>query len=308
MRSNATTALRTTALTTGALLAFAANSWLCRAALRGDRLGSTIDPASFTALRIASGAVVLFLLCLARSPAPRSFRLGGSWGSALALCAYAIAFSFAYLELSAGVGALILFGAVQLTMFVGGFLSGQPPTALDGVGLTVACAGLVVLTLPGATAPAPLAALGMALAGIAWGLYSLRGRSERAAPLAVTAGNFARALPLALAPVAAWALFAMALPGSSLHASARGAGLAALSGGLTSGVGYAVWYAALPGLRAVQAGLVQLAVPVLTAAGGVLLLSERVSARLVLAAALVLSGIALAVVAPRVPQSRTIRK
>lgn len=191
-------------------------------------------------------------------------------------------------------------------MLVGGLLSGHRLTLCDGAGLALALAGLGWLTLPGAAAAAgehapPLAALGMAVAGIAWGFYSLRGRKERSAPLAVTAGNFARATPLALAM-----LLTMMLAGSttsSLHASLRGIALAAISGALTSGLGYAIWYAALPGLRPLQAGLVQLGVPVLTALGGVILLSEELGTRLVLAGLLVLSGIALAVAGPRPVES-----
>lgn len=279
--------LATAALTVGALFCFAGNSWLCRAALRARE----IDPASFTAVRIAAGAAVLALLVLARSRPVRGPRFAGSVGSAAALFAYAIAFSLAYLRLDSGVGALALFGAVQLTMMTGGFLAGHRPTVSDATGVALAFSGLALLALPGATAPDPLAVLGMTLAGTAWGVYSLRGRSETSPPLAVTAGNFALALPLAAAALAV--AFAFAPP----HASRRGLALAALSGGLTSGVGYAIWYAALPGLRAVQAGLVQLVVPVLTALGGVLLLGERLSLRLAAAAALVLSGIALALLA-----------
>lgn len=253
-------------------------------------------------MRLTSGAVVLGLLLFARPLRPGAPRLAGGWASAAALFAYAIAFSLAYVELSAGVGALILFGFVQITMLVGGLLSGHRLTRYDGAGLALALAGLGWLTLPGVAASAagerapPLAALGMAAAGVAWGIYSLRGRNERAAPLAVTAGNFARATPLALA------MLALQLAGwttSSPHASLRGIALAVFSGALTSGVGYAIWYAALPGLRPLSAGLVQLGVPVLTALGGVLLLSEELGARLVLSGLLVLSGIALAVAGPR---------
>jgi drug/metabolite transporter (DMT)-like permease len=283
------TTLQTATLTAVALFAFAGNSWLCRSALRGR----SIDPASFTAVRIASGALVLALLVLLRLRGGGVGRFAGSLASAAALFAYAIAFSFAYLALSAGVGALILFGAVQLTMLAGGFLAGQKPTAVDAVGIALALGGLAWLVLPGATAPEPLDTLGMALAGVAWGVYSLRGRRESAPALVVTAGNFLRAVPLALAVLALAFIF------SALHASPQGLLLAALSGALTSGVGYAIWYAALPGLKAVQAGLVQLAVPVLTAVGGVLFLGERWSARLVLSTALVLSGIALALFGAR---------
>jgi drug/metabolite transporter (DMT)-like permease len=242
-------------------------------------------------VRLAAGTVVLVLLVFARRPPASGERLAGSVGSALALFVYAIAFSLAYLRLDSGVGALVLFGAVQLTMMAGGFRAGHRLTAFDGLGVVLAFSGLALLALPGATAPDPLAALGMATAGAAWGIYSLRGRSESAPPLAVTAGNFARSLPFAFAALVA------ALAAAPLQASRRGLVLAALSGGITSGVGYAIWYAALPSLGAVRAGLVQLAVPVLTALGGVLLLAERLSARLVGSAALVLGGIAIALVA-----------
>jgi drug/metabolite transporter (DMT)-like permease len=234
---------------------------------------------------------VLALLYLPQSRNLGELRSAGSFASALALFTYAVAFSFAYLELGVGVGALIAFAAVQLTMVVGGVRSGQVPTALDGIGLAIAFAGLLTLTLPGATAPPPLAAGGMALAGIAWGIYSLRGQGERAAPLAVTAGNFLRAVPLAGSTVAL-----AALAGPALHLSWRGATFALISGGLTSGVGYAVWYAALPRLRAIQAGLVQLAVPVIAAVGGALWLAERLTLRQGSAAVLVLLGLALTVV------------
>lgn len=254
-------------------------------------------------MRITSGAVVLGLLLFARPSRPGGLRLAGGWASAAALFAYAIAFSLAYVELSAGVGALILFGCVQITMLVGGLLSGHRLNRYDGAGLALALAGLAWLTLPGAADSAagasapPLAALGMAAAGVAWGIYSLRGRSERAAPLAVTAGNFARATPLALALLLTLLLAGSATP--ALQVSARGLALAAISGAVTSGVGYAIWYAALPGLRPLSAGLVQLGVPVLTALGGVLLLAEELGARQVLSGLLVLSGIALAVAGPR---------
>jgi drug/metabolite transporter (DMT)-like permease len=285
--------LATAALTAAALFCFAGNSWLCRSALRARE----IDPASFTAVRIAAGALVLALLALTRSRPPDGTRFAGSFGSALALFAYAVAFSLAYLRLSSGIGALVLFGAVQLTMMFGGFRAGHPPTRFDVAGIALAFAGLALLGLPGATAPDPLAVAGMAAAGVAWGVYSLRGRREKSPPLAVTAGNFARALPLA---AAALGLASLVAP---LAASPRGWALAAISGGLTSGVGYAVWYAALPGLRAVEAGLVQLGVPVLTALGGVALLAERLSLRLAAATALVLSGIALALIANvRIPR------
>jgi len=267
---------RTLALTATALVAFAANSWLCRAALRSH----AIDAASFTALRLATGAAVLWLLVRSGE------RRVGSFGSAAALFAYALSFSLAYLALDAGVGALILFAAVQLTMLAGGILEGHRSSPAEVLGVALALAGLVVLGAPGASAPPPPAAAGMTLAGIAWGIYSLRGRGvER--PLLATADNFRRTLPAA-------ALVAVVAVVNGARATPRGALLAALSGGLTSGVGYAIWYAALPALRPLVAGLVQLLVPILAALGGIVLLGERLTGRLLVAGSLVLAGLGLA--------------
>lgn len=280
---------RTLAWTALALLAFAANSWLCRAALRSG----AIDAASFTAVRLASGSLMLGVLAALSRPADGARRLAGSAGSAAALFVYALGFSLAYLALDAGLGALLLFGAVQLTMLAGGLADGHRVGGAEAAGILVAAAGLVVLAAPGRGGADPLAALGMVAAGAAWGIYSLRGRGARR-PIAVNAGNFFLATPAALVALAlaAWA--------GAAAARADGLLLAALSGAVTSGLGYAVWYRALPGLAASQAGLVQLAVPVLAAAGGVVLLGERIHPRLVAAALLVLGGIALALRAPAV--------
>jgi drug/metabolite transporter (DMT)-like permease len=287
---SAPVALRTLGLTALALLAFAANSWICRAALRAG----TIDAASFTSLRLIAGAVALggcALLAARRSRpgAPDPVAGGaGSWAAALALFAYALLFSLAYLALDAGVGALVLFGAVQITMLA---LGGRErrPTRLEWAGLALAGTGLVVLTAPWAAGAAPpLAAASMAAAGAAWGVYSLRGRRAAAPPLVENAGNFARTVPVAAL------LFAAMLLWGEIRLLPRGFGLALLSGALTSGLGYAVWYAALPGLSVAAAGLVQLAVPVLAALGGVVLLGERIGLRLLVASLLVLGGIALA--------------
>lgn len=261
-----------------ALAGFAANSLLCRAALSG----TGTDPASFTALRLASGAVVLALLAWPRTGG----RPAGDWRAALWLFGYAALFSFAYLGLTAATGALLLFAAVQVTVAGAGLLTGERPGAPGLAGLALALAGVVVLLLPGLAAPPPAAALAMLAAGVAWGLYTLRGRGSRA-PLADTAGNFLRTLPMAAV------LLALAWPG--LRLDAGGALLAVLSGALASGLGYALWYAALPWLRAVTAASLQLLVPVLTAAAGVALLGEPLSPRLLLAGAAVLAGIALVV-------------
>ena len=264
-------------LTTLAMLAFAGNSLLCRLALRETE----IDAASFTAIRLLSGALTLWLLLTLRQAGQP---IAGNWSGAVALFTYAAAFSFAYLQLDTGVGALLLFGAVQLSMLLWGLLRGERLGLNASLGTVLAMAGLLALLLPGASAPPLLAALLMLLAGVAWGAYSLLGRGQ-GDPLAVTAGNFLRAAPLAL-------LLALVLL-SQLNWDGPGLFYAVLSGALTSGVGYAIWYSALPGLRASQAATVQLSVPILAALGGSLLLSEALSLRLTLSAVAVLGGIAL---------------
>ncbi len=268
---------RTLALTALALAAFAGNSLLCRQALEHTRT----DPASFTAMRLAAGALVLALLVLRPR---RGAAFAGDWPSALALFAYALCFSYAYTGLSAGTGALLLFGAVQATMLGVGLVRGTRWSPLQAGGLMLAMAGLVGLLLPGLTAPPPLPAALMLAAGAAWGIYSLRGRGA-GNPTAATAGNFLRATPLALlACVAAWPW---------LQVDAAGAVLAVASGAVTSGLGYAVWYAALRGLSPQAAGSSQLTVPVVTAIAGVWLLDEAISLRLLLGSLAVLGGIAL---------------
>ncbi len=279
-------ALETAGLTALAMAAFAANSLLCRAALAGGHA----DAASFTVLRLAGGALVLGLLARARGgPAPAA-RL--AWGSAAALFVYALGFSLAYLRIPAGVGALLLFAAVQLTMIGAGLRAGERPRGLEWAGLALSLAGLMVLARPGLARPDPAGALLMLGAGAAWGLYSLRGRRGGDA-VAVNAASFARATPLALAA----SVLALALGATRLDP--RGALLALASGGLASGLGYALWYAALPALSATRAAVVQLSVPPLAAAGGVILLGEAFSPRLLAASLLILGGIGLAVLGHR---------
>jgi drug/metabolite transporter (DMT)-like permease len=262
-----------------ALVAFAGNSLLCRAALAHTH----IDAASFTTVRLLSGAVVLCCLALLRGGA-RTGR--GNWRSALALFAYAAGFSFSYLHLTAAAGALLLFGAVQVTMIGFGVWSGERMRSLQVVGLVLACAGLVGLLLPGLSAPPLPGALLMLGAGFAWGVYSLRGK-RGGDPLKITAGNFMRAAPMALG--LSLVLFARATPDPA------GIGYAFLSGALTSGVGYAIWYAALPALKSTTAATVQLSVPVLAAAGGVFFLGEPLTLRLLIASMAILGGIALVI-------------
>lgn len=272
--------LRTLGLTIFALVAFASNSILCRLALGGGG----IDPATFTSLRIVSGAVTLFALAALSRRGERPPRAGG-WRSGFFLVLYAVAFSFAYVSLSAGTGALILFGCVQATMIAAALRSGERPGPLEWAGLVIALGGLVLLTAPGLSAPAPAGSLLMAVAGVAWGLYTLRGRGTADALLATTR-NFLRAVPFALAV----SLVML----SRREASPRGVLLAVASGALASGLGYVVWYAALRGLSATRAATVQLSVPVIAALGGVLFLSESVSPRLAGSALLILGGVGLA--------------
>ncbi|TLX52806.1 EamA family transporter [Stutzerimonas nosocomialis] len=269
-------ATRILLLTTLAMLAFTGNSLLCRIALRD----TAIDASSFTAVRLLSGALVLWVLVRLRARRP----LGGNWAGALSLFVYAAGFSFAYQALAAGTGALLLFGAVQLCMLSVGWLRGERLTGLQTLGLLLALGGMITLLLPGASAPPLGAALLMVLAGAGWGVYSLLGRGA-GDPLCVTAGNFVRAIPLALA------LALVLLP--TLRWDVPGLVYAVLCGAITSGLGYAIWYSALPGLGALQAATVQLSVPVLTALAGSLLLAEALTPRLLLAAVAVLGGIAL---------------
>jgi drug/metabolite transporter (DMT)-like permease len=271
--------LTTVFLTAVAMVAFAANSLLCRIALRGAH----IDPAAFALVRIASGAAMLVLVkWLRRGAHPH---VAGDWRAAGMLFAYVAAFSFAYLTLAAGTGALILFGAVQLTMFAAGLRAGERFGLAGWLGLLFAAAGLLVLVLPGVAAPPPLGAALMAVAGIAWGLYSLRGRGVPD-PLGASTANFVHALPMVV-------LLGLVFV-ARLHADAAGIVLAVVSGAITSGLGYVVWYAALRGLSSMRAAVVQLSVPVLAAVGGALWLGEAFTMRLLLAVLAILGGIALA--------------
>jgi drug/metabolite transporter (DMT)-like permease len=272
-------------LTAATLTAFAANSLLCRMALGGD----LIDPVTFTTVRLLSGAAVLVPLArFTREPAAAIEGTRGSWASAMALFAYAIAFSLAYISLPAGIGALILFGAVQATMIGFGLWSGERPQSVQWIGLSAALAGLVWLVWPGISAPDPVGAALMGVSGFAWGCYSLRGRGALT-PIASTAGNFARTVPMAAAAAVAAILI------GSVHAERSGVLLAMVSGALTSGLGYVLWYGVLRSLSTTQAAVLQLLVPVLAALGGVVFLAEVVSLRLVVASLSILGGVALAV-------------
>lgn len=268
---------RLAALTTLVMMAFAGNSLLCRMALKG----TAIDPATFTAIRIVSGAVVLAVIAQRTHRPPGR---AGNWRSALALFAYAAAFSYGYVSLTAGTGALLLFGAVQATMIGWGVWTGERMGPWQLGGLSLALAGLIGLVMPGLAAPPLAGSLLMLFAGMAWGVYSLRGKGA-GDPTQVTAGNFLRAV------VPAMLLGVLALPQARWDAG--GMACAVASGAIASGIGYAVWYSVLPALRATTAAIVQLSVPVIAAFGGIVFLSETLNARLVLASVAVIGGIAI---------------
>ena len=311
-------------LTLLAIIAFASNSLLCRAALKQ----TTVDAATFTFVRIFSAAAALWLIVKMRRrsvvertarplvdgseirvkfPPPQSYPKGrgdpfslrektrmrvlswkdaGNWWSALALFIYAAAFSFAYVDLSAGTGALLLFGAVQATMILWGLHKGERLDLIQIVGFIVAMTGLIVLASPGLSAPPLTGSILMLGAGVAWGIYSLRGKGE-ANPASVTAGNFARAVPFAAAVSIIFVPW--------FHVDLAGVSYAIISGAITSGLGYVIWYSALPDLKAASAATVQLSVPVLAATGGILLLGEPLTLRYLLASIAILGGIALVV-------------
>ena len=267
------------------MIAFASNSILNRLALGQG----SIDAVSYTTVRLMAGALTLWLISSLQrnSPEPK-FR--GNAVSAFMLFLYAIAFSFAYLSLSAGTGALLLFGTVQVAMILVALRTGERPQLLEWLGVLLALGGLVYLVMPGLKAPSLLGSTLMMMAGIAWGLYSLRGRGT-ASPLADTAGNFIRAVPLIIA--------VRLITLNNMQILQSGILLAVLSGAVASGLGYVIWYAALRGLTATRAAIVQLSVPVLAAWGGIAFLAEEISLRLILAGALILGGIALAITGRR---------
>jgi drug/metabolite transporter (DMT)-like permease len=286
-----------------AMIAFASNSLLCRAALKQ----TAVDPATFTFIRIFSGAAALWLIMqIPRgiiAPSPQSppkgrggffslrekirMRDAGNWISAFALFIYAVAFSFAYVDLSAGTGALLLFGAVQATMILWSLYKGERLDVIQIAGFVVAVTGLVVLLFPGLSAPPLIGSILMLTAGAAWGIYSLRGKVENN-PVSATTGNFVRA---ALFAAAVSIIF---IP--RVHLDPAGVIYAVISGAITSGLGYVIWYSALPRLKAASAAAVQLSVPILAATGGIVLLGEPITFRYVIASIAILGGIALVVI------------
>jgi drug/metabolite transporter (DMT)-like permease len=278
--------MRTTVLTTLALLAFAGNSVLCRLALNSGE----IDAASFTSFRLFSGAVFLLILVAIKTRKVIDVK-SGSWLSAMFLFAYAITFSYAYISLDTGTGALILFGAVQITMIVSGLIKGNMLSIVEWIGLALAFTGLCILLLPGASSPSLVGFFLMAISGIAWGFYTLAGRGSKS-PLIDTTNNFLRTIPLVL--------LIMFFTIADTEISNRGVVLAVASGALASGLGYAIWYTALAGLTVTQAAVAQLSVPIIAAFGGVIFSSETINTGLIVSSVFILGGIATVVASKKV--------
>jgi drug/metabolite transporter (DMT)-like permease len=271
------TLIKTITFTVLALVAFAANSVLCRLALGEE----TIDASSFTIIRLLSGAIVLLLILQFRGKKNNS-SAKGSWLAGIMLFLYAAPFSFAYIMLDTGTGALILFGAVQITMILASLMTGNRLHIAEWIGVTIACSGFVYLVLPEVSKPSVVGFALMSIAGIAWGIYTIKGGGS-VNPLSDTAYNFARSIPLVL--------ILAVIAYQTTHISSKGALLAIISGGIASGIGYTIWYIALGGLSVTQAAVVQLSVPVIAALGGVIFVSEKISLRLTLSALLILGGI-----------------
>ncbi|MFT5116904.1 MAG: drug/metabolite transporter (DMT)-like permease [Kiritimatiellia bacterium] len=273
--------LKTIVFTLLALIAFAANSVLCRLALASG----AIDASSFSIVRLLSGTMVLLILIgFSRGTTEPSAK--GSWSASFMLFFYVITFSYAYISLDTGTGALILFGSVQITMILLSLLSGTRLHPSEWLGVFVTFTGFIYLVLPSVTTPSVIGFLLMAVAGVAWGIYTLKGRGSKS-PLMDTAYNFLRTIPF----VALLAIVTM----NDLRYSPEGIVLALLSGGITSAIGYAIWYVALAGLSSTQAAVFQLSVPIIASVGGVIFMSENITSRLIISAAMVLGGILIVV-------------
>lgn len=273
--------LETVFLTGLALIAFAANSVLCRLALGNG----TLDASSFTGIRLLSGAFTLFII-ISLKGGSKEASSKGSWTAGLVLFLYAITFSYAYLSVDTGTGALILFGSVQITMIMLSLVSGTRLHLIEWSGVIIAFTGFIYLILPDITTPSVNGFILMTVSGISWGIYTLKGRSSKN-PLMDTTYNFLRTIPF----VALLAIFTM----QNMNYSSEGIILALISGAITSGVGYTIWYIALGGLSSTQAAVLQLSVPVIAAIGGVLFVSEEITTRLIISAVIVLSGILMVV-------------
>lgn len=288
--------MKTAALTLLAMLAFAANSVITRFALSPDGehgLSVQISAEQFTLIRLHSGTVTLALLYAFthKSVSLKPIWAAGHWRGGLSLFMYAACFSAAYIALPSGIGALVLFGCVQLTMLIAAYRAGETLSAVQIAGIILASLGLLWMLFPqNGLPPLPYWALAfMAIAGAAWGLYSVLGKSAGSNPVLPTSGHFARAALIAMLIMPAILIYQDApLPNPS------GVGLAVICGAVTSALGYAIWYAALRGLTAIRAATVQLSVPVFAALGGLLFIAEPITARFVISAVMVLGGVGIA--------------
>lgn len=276
--------------TSFALVAFSLNSIFCRLALGTE----AIDAASFTLIRLLSGAAMLVAINTFFGNEATKTK-GGNWLSAFFLFSYAFCFSFAYVNLAAGTGALILFGCVQMTMIAAALFKGERPRVLEWLGLIFALGGLIYLVFPNLSAPSPFHSALMAIAGVSWGFYTIRGKGS-SNPLGDTSGNFVRTIPLVILASLPFLV--------QIHSSPRGILLAILSGAITSGIGYALWYAALKFHTATRAAILQLSVPLLTAFIGVMFLSETISMRLIWTTILIVGGIGLAILSRRYDKNK----
>ena len=276
------TQLRIIVITLFSLLAFAANSLITRFALEE----TSIDEASFIMLRVVSGALFLWLF-LSVKKYHKAYK-AGSWLAAFALFIYAVSFTYGYGLIAAGTGALLLFGAVQITMTIAGYQAGERLNTTQLIGFVLALSGLVILMLPGLAAPSFVGALLMCISGVAWGIYTLQGRGA-SNPAITTAGNFIKAAPMAMI---LWLAVNFSTT-STINLADSGVIYALLSGIVTSGIGYIIWYSVLPELKATQAAIVQLSVPLIVTLAGVLLLNEAITLRVIIAAVAILTGTVL---------------
>jgi drug/metabolite transporter (DMT)-like permease len=276
------TRLRIILITLLSLLAFAANSVITRFALQE----TSIDETSFIMLRVVSGAIFLWLY-LSFKKNNKAYK-AGTWLAAFSLFIYAVSFTYGYGLIAAGTGALLLFGSVQITMTIAGYREGERLNVIQITGFVLALIGLVILMLPGISSPSIMGALLMCISGVAWSIYTLQGRGA-SSPAASTAGNFIKAAPMA---ILLWTIVYLS-SSDTINLARDGVIYALLSGIITSGIGYIIWYSVLPELKATQAAIVQLSVPLLVTLAGALLLNETITMRVILASATILLGTVL---------------
>jgi drug/metabolite transporter (DMT)-like permease len=273
------TQMRIMMITLLALFAFAANSLITRFALEK----TTIDEASFIMFRVVSGALFLWLFLVIKKD--KKILQNGTWFAAFSLFIYAVSFTYGYGLIAAGTGALLLFGSVQITMTIAGYREGDRLNVIQLLGFALALGGLVILMLPGISAPSFMGAFLMCISGVAWSIYTLQGRGVNN-PAAATTGNFIKAAPMALL---LW-LIVYVSANDIINLASDGVIYALISGIVTSGIGYIIWYSVLPELKATQAAIIQLSVPLFVTLAGAILLNESITLRIVIASFAILAG------------------